>query len=195
MRNVCLTICILGGCCLPAHAGEIEDAANEGIKLYKMGSLKEAAAQWDYAATLARQEIAQQVAELLPGPLPGWSLEDGGNEGFGGGMFGGGVSVQRSYRKEAGDESVELQLMSDNPMMQSMSMMFANPSMAAMSGMKFRTVAGQRALLQDKGQDYELIFSLRDGKAMLMIEASGGDAAANAEAYAEAIDFKALNEK
>ena len=67
--------------------------------------------------------------------------------------------------------------------------------MAAMSGMKFRKLAGQRALVQDKGQDYELIFSLRNGGAMLMIDASGGDAAANAEAYAKAIDFKALNEK
>lgn len=175
----------------PALADDVEDAANMAAKLYKQGDYAKAAAQWDYAATQARKKQAAKSADFLPKPLKGWTLNDQESEGMAGAMFGGGASVTRNYSK--GEAEVNITMVTDNPMIQGVAMMFANPSIAAMSGIKQKIIKGQTALLQSEGEDKQLMFLLRNGRTLITIDARGSkDDSATATAYAEAIDFAAI---
>ncbi|CAA0084281.1 Uncharacterised protein [BD1-7 clade bacterium] len=175
-----------------ALADDVEDAINEGLQLYKSGKFGEAASQWDYASTLARQAKADKVSDLMPKPLAGWESQDSESEGFAGSMMGGGTTVHKTYTKA--EAFVDITMLTDSPMVQAMVMMFANPSVASMSGMRFMTVNGQKALVQNEDGTYELHFQLNNGQTVLSVSAGGSkDNAANAKAYANAIDFKALS--
>lgn len=175
----------------PIMADDVEDAANMAAKLYKQGDFAKAAAQWDYAATQARQKQAAQAANFLPDALKGWTLNDSENEGLAGSMFGGGSSVSRHYSK--GEAEVNITMVSDNPMIQGVAMMFANPSIAAMSGIKQKIIKGQTALIQSEGNDKQLMFLMRNGRTLITIDASGSkDDSATATAYANAINFDAI---
>ena len=81
----------------PALADDVTDAIQEGLNAYKADNLGKAAAQWEYAAQLARQAKAKKVTELLPKALSGWKAEKPDSSSAGAAMFGGGITVSQHY--------------------------------------------------------------------------------------------------
>lgn len=135
-------------------AAGVADAVKEGLGLYKDGKLSDAAAQFDYAATLVRQQRAQQVLVTFPEPPTGWQAEPATSE-TAGAMFGGGITATRTYFKDE-QQSVTIELVLDSPLLQSALAYITNPSLASMSGMKMIKVQGHKATLRDEDGQVEI---------------------------------------
>ena len=169
-------------------ADEVSDAINEGMAHYKKGDLSAAASQLDYAATLIRQQKAGKVTAVFPEPLAGWRAEKAESNSAGGMMMGGGITASRNYQK--GDASVEIELVMDSPMMQSILMMFNNPSMIAMSGAKLIKVQGNKAMLKDEDGDIEIQLVINNN-ALFTIRGYSVSVE-QVKAYAEALNLDKL---
>lgn len=129
-------------------ADDVTDAIEDGLKKYDAGKYGEAAGQFDYAAQLTRQKKANQIKDFLNSmkPLDGWIGEEATSTAAGAGMMGGGITVERKFKKDS--SLMDVSLMSDSPLMQSMMMMFSNPMMAASSGGELATIGGQKAIVK-----------------------------------------------
>jgi len=174
-------------CVTTALADDIEDAINSAHEAYLAQDYATATAQLDYASSLIRQLKAEGIAALFPDPLPGWEADEPDSNAAGGSMFGGGVFSSRKYHR--GRESVTINYTSDSPMMQSVGIMFSNPSMVVMSGGKLKKIKGQQAIFRDDGRRPSLQMIV-GGKVMVNVE--GNTDAATLEQYAAAIDYAAL---
>ena len=68
-------------------------------------------------------------------------------------MMGGGITANRRYRKDS--QSIEIELMVDSPMLQTMLAMFNNPAMiTSMSGIATLTtkINGNNAMYEQNGE-------------------------------------------
>jgi len=173
---------------LCASEAEINEAISAASKHYKAGELSQAIAQLDYASTLIRQEKGELVKQAFPPAPAGWRAEDAQSEVAAAAMFGGGITASRNYYND--NQSIEMQLMMDSPMLQAFSMMLSNPSMIAMSGGKLVKIQGLQAVQKLEGDRLELQFVTPAGA---MVTVSGDNAAQSTMlALANAIDLKKL---
>lgn len=169
---------------------EVEDAIEEGTQYYKSGDFSSAAGSLEYAAQLIRQKKGGELEALLPEPLPGWTAEDASSEAAGAAMFGGGVSAERTYRKE--DSRVTIQIIADSPMLQGVMMMLTNPAVAASSGGKLKKIGGQKALVNyDKDSLSGEIQIALAGRFLVTVDGDG-ITQEDLEGFAEAIDYNTL---
>lgn len=173
-----------------ANADDIEDSIKEGLNYYQEGSYTEAIQSLEYAAQLIKQNKAENMTSLLPEPLSGWKAEQASSQAGGAGMFGGGVSAERQYRK--GSSSVTIQIITDSPMMQGVMMMFSNPMFASSDGGKLEKVGKQKAIVKydtaNRTGDIKLVIANR-----FFILVEGRDVEKNdLTTYAQKINYDKL---
>ncbi len=165
---------------------------DQAAKQYKNGDLAGAASNLDYAAQLVRQKKSENMKDLLPEPLSGWQADEAGSQAIGTAVFGGGITVNREYKK--GSSVVSIEIVSDSPVLQSVMMMLNNPMFAGASGGNLRTIKGQRAIVKynetSKSGDISVVVA---GRFMVTIN---GRQVTEAElvAYAEAVNFQELTQ-
>lgn len=174
------------------QADEVLETIEQAVNLYKQGDFTGAAGNLDYAAQLVRQQKGGQLESFLPEALPGWTATDAQSSSMGAMFLGGGVSAERSYRKNDGDGSVKIVIFTDSPMLQPMMMMFTNPMIAASSGAKLETLAGQRAIVNfssgERRGDVNVVVANR-----ILVTLEGQNVEKEElVAYLEAIDFQGL---
>ena len=172
----------------PAADEEIKQAITTASEAYQTGELSQAAGQLDYAATLIRQLQADHLSQLLPEPLPGWKAGKAESQAGAMGLLGGGIHRSRNYQKD--DSHLEISIMKDSPLLQTMGMLFNNPSMAAMSGYKVKKMQGQTAMIKDEDGDQELTMMI-ENRILLQLEGSN-ISADDLKAYADAINIEAI---
>lgn len=168
-------------------ADDVTDSIQEATAAYESGDIATAVDSLNYAVQLLQQMKGASLAELLPEPLDGWSAEDAESASVGAAMFGGGLTAERSYRKDK--SAVDIQIVTDSPMLQGMMAMFSNPMFAASSGGKMTKINGQKVILKyDQGS--------KDGEVQIMVKnrymvTVSGDNVSEDElkAYVEAMDF------
>ncbi len=162
----------------------------QAVKQYKAGDLAGAASNVDYAAQLIRQKKSEKMKSLLPGPLAGWQAQDANAQAMGTAVFGGGVTVSRKYTK--GPSSVEVEIVSDSPVLQSVMMMLNNPMFAGAGGGTLEMIKGQRAIVKyNKGNRNGEVNIVVAGRFMVTVkgqQVSRTDLAA----YAAAVDYNGL---
>lgn len=173
-------------------ADEVTDTIQEALKNYNEGKYAEAAGSLDYAAQLVRQKKGSMLQKFLPNPMTGWTAEDAKSETMGAAMFGGMLSAERRFKKgETG--SVNVKIVTDSPMLQSMMMVFQNPMLATSDGGKMAKVKDQKAIVKyradDKTGEITLVVANRF---LVQVE---GDSVTEQEMldYAGAVDFSGLN--
>lgn len=134
----------------------IEKALDE----YKNNDFSNAASSLDYASQLIRQKKGEALKELLPAPLDGWTAEKGKSHTTTASFFGGGLTAEKKYRKD--DSVVNISIVTDSPLMQSMIMMFSNPLFAASAG-QFELINGYKGIVnyQNNGGDINIIINNR----------------------------------
>lgn len=135
---------------LPAAADEISDALAQANGAYAAGDLATAKQQTDAAAMLLAQKSAEQLAEVFPEPLEGWTAEEATTDGMSAAMFGGGIMAGRTYT-DADGNTVTIEVTGDSPMLMSLAGFFASPDMAAALG-EAATIAGQQAIVTEEGK-------------------------------------------
>lgn len=139
-------VLIGGGAGLSASADEIAESIEEALQYYKAGELNNAAAGLDYAAQLIRQKSGGELEAFLPEALPGWTAQDARSQAMGTSIFGGGISAARVFRKD--NSRMEAKITADSPLLQSMSIMFSNPMLAAADGGRLEKIQGERAIVK-----------------------------------------------
>lgn len=185
--TIFLALAPLGSVC----ADDVTDSINEALKQYENGEFADAVQSLDYASQLIRQKKGGQLEAFLPAPLAGWKAEEAQSSAAGAAMFGGGVTAERSYTK--GDSRVQVNIITDSPMMQGMMVMFSNPMMATADGGKLEKINGEKAIVKYSKENKDGNINLVVGN-RFMITIDGSDITReDLLAYAKAIDFKKLS--
>ncbi len=180
--------------CLPlkSQADEVLESIEQAVSLYKQGDFSGAAGNLDYAAQLVRQQKGGQLESFLPEALSGWTAADAQSSSMGAMFMGGGVSAERNYREDDGDGRVQITIFTDSPMLQTVIMMFNNPMIAASSGAKLETHAGQRAIVDyASGENRGEIRVVVDNRILVTVEGRHVEKT-DLVTYLEAIDFQGL---
>jgi hypothetical protein len=189
------TIFVVGVILLPLQASAMEKddvlkTIDEAIKQYTDGDYAGAASNLDYASQLVRQKKSVRMKDLLPEPLAGWQAQPASAQTVGTAVFGGGVTVSRSYSK--GDASVSIEIVTDSPVLQSMMMMLNNPMFAGASGGTLESIKGQRGIVKyeprSRSGEINIVVANR-----FMVTVKGNNVERQTlVAYAGAIDFTSL---
>ncbi|MBN1327162.1 MAG: hypothetical protein JW996_04365 [Candidatus Cloacimonetes bacterium] len=171
-------------------ADEISDLIEAGLKNYKDGDYSQAIENLSYANQLIKQKKGENLEVLLPAPLSGWEADDATSSAAADALFGGGITVSRDYYKE--DSNINITIMSDSPMMQSMMMIMSNPMFATSDGGKIETINGQKAIVKfeasGRSGDVNIIVN---GKYMITVQ--GNNITKNDLVdYAKAIDYNKI---
>ncbi|THB69702.1 MAG: hypothetical protein D6B27_00210 [Gammaproteobacteria bacterium] len=173
-----------------SFADDVTDSINKALKSYKNGEYSEAITNLDFAAQLVRQKKSSSLGDYLPAPLSGWKAKDIESQAVGGAMMGGMVSAAREYTK--GNSVVNINVMTDSPLLQTMMMFVSNPMMASASGMKVKKISGHNAIIEYKANSKSgNLHVVINGKVLVTVNGSSV-ALADIEKYAAAVDYKKI---
>lgn len=168
-----------------AAADEVTDLLQEAIEAYEQGDFTLVKENLGYTTQLLNEISADAIAAALPEPLPGWSAKDADTTASAAaGIFGGGIEATRVYTK--GNSRVQIGITGESPIMSQMMMMMSNPALAGSMGKMVR-IGKQRGIQSKDGQKLTIVFNNR-----LLISIEGKSSIEEKIAYAEAIDFNAL---
>ncbi len=188
MKNGFLLLTLLFSTSYSVSADDIKSAIDQGMSHYKQGELSQAVAQLNYAATLIQQKKSEQIVDVFPEPLDGWQAEEAESEAAGAMMMGGGISANKYYYN--GDATVDIELMMDSPLLQSIAAMFSNPAMITMSGKKLTKINGVHAMYENMGDEIELVFIVNNN-ALFTLRGTNTTRKV-VESYAKAINITQL---
>jgi len=177
-----------------AQADEIIDQIKEGLQLYEKGSHSEAVTALNFAVGQIQQKQAAGLKNVFPEPLAGWQAEESSGESAPAAFMGGGISASRHYYVENQDKSVDIEIVTDSPLLQSLMMFFTNPAFfASQPGAKLVKIQGQKAVQKFSRQDREGEIDIVIGSRMLVsVKGQAIDNTDDLLAYANAIDYQAL---
>ncbi|HJW30903.1 MAG TPA: hypothetical protein VJ508_16830 [Saprospiraceae bacterium] len=99
--------------------------------------------------------VAQQVAQMLPKTVNGLSADGEGQVNTAGmGMMGGGITITQNYKNPTKPENTaEVQIMANSPMLATMNMALGNPAMMG-QGYKSVRVGSHRTIMKTEMQDF-----------------------------------------
>ncbi len=186
MRRSILLATTLAALCAgaPARADDIATAITEAQRAYQGGQIQAAQTALQEALQLLAQRAAAGLAGALPDALPGWTAEEATSNATGAAGLFGGSTASRNYRNAQG-QTVEIQVMSDNPMIAQLGAIMANPMLAGSMGRLVR-IGEQRAIQSSDGNVQMLV----DNRILVQVQ---GDAPAEAKlAFARAINMARL---
>ena len=170
---------------VPVAADEIIDQINQAIKLYQAGDFAGAAGELEFAAAQIRQLRAGEISGALPEALPGWTAEEAETAAMGAAMFGGGTSASRSYTRDGA--SVDVNIVADSPMLQSLAMMLNNPMLLSGSGQELIRVQGNKAAKEWKGDGGTINVVIMNS---VLVTVNGSDCSEEElMKYAEGVDY------
>jgi len=177
-----------------ACADEVADQIKEALELYQKGNYSEAVANLNFAVGQIQQKQAAGLKGVFPEPLQGWQAKDSSGDFAPAAFLGGGVSASRHYYVEDTDRSVDIEIVTDSPLLQSVMMFFTNPAFtASQPDTKLVKIGGQKALQKFNSQDREGEINIVIASRMLVsIKSRGSDKPDDMLAYANAMDFGKL---
>ncbi|MQX37198.1 hypothetical protein [Roseospira navarrensis] len=180
-----LAVAVSIGLPAPAHADEIEDSITAALDAYRAGDVDLAKEELDFAAQLLAQMKAEGLAGFLPPAMSGWTREDGETQAMGAAMMGGGQTAGATYTR--GSDTVDIQLVADNPMIAAMGAMFANPAaMGAMGSIK--RIGREKVIVTNDGELQALVNN------RILVQVSGSASVEDKTAYFEAMDIAGLKD-
>lgn len=166
-----------------ADPDEFQSVLKETQDLYAAGDTGAVKKNLEYLLQLVAEMRLTSIVDFLPAPMEGWTAEEGNQTAMSAAMFGGGLSASRTYRK--GEETVELTIVGDSPMLAQMSMIFSNPMIASSSGHKMIRIDREPAMVQD-----DQVMMLVGNRWMLTAQGTAGEEAK--VGYLTAIDRAGL---
>lgn len=125
-----------------AQADKVTDAIDRASKAYSAGKLSTTSRELQFAIGRIGRRLAKAYSEAMPPAPDGWKARRARRSNRAVGVMGLGITVTRRYRPDDGRGSASAQIIIDNPMIQAMGAMFANPAMAQSSGYERLEVKG-----------------------------------------------------
>lgn len=172
-----------------AHADDVTDQINEALKAYQNHDTQTAIAALDAASNLMRQSRADGLKKLLPPPPPGWTADAAESTAVSVAMLGGGVTGSRVYHN--GVQRVEVQLVADSPMLQTVAALIASP-LGAIGGMKTVVIGGRRMSYTENDHSY---MTLVADKVIVRVEGNSDTPDATLKSFIGVIDFAAIEKQ
>jgi len=177
-----------------AYADEISDQIMTGKNLYEKGKYSQAVDELQFAIGQIQALQVDELRKALPEPLPGWEGEETEGASIPMGMFGGGLSVSRHYYKEDSDESIDVEILGQSPLLQSMMIFFQNPAfLATQPNSKMVRVKGEKAIEKFSAQEKDGELSLvLEGKTIISVKGSNITDKKILYDYMEKVDFNII---
>jgi hypothetical protein len=126
-----------------AQADKVTDAIDRASKAYSDGKLSSTSRELQFAIGRVSRRLARAYQEAMPPAPDGWKARRARRRNQGIGVMGMGISVNKRYRADGGGRGrASAQIIIDNPMIQAMGAMFANPALAQNSGFERLEVKG-----------------------------------------------------
>lgn len=170
----------------PAAADEFLEALDAAKQAYEEGDFGAVREELNYATGLLAQMRGDELSNVLPEPLDGWTAEQGG--GGGGAAVFGGVTVSRQYRRDR--DRVTVTIVTDSPAMQGMIAIMSNPAIAQSQGGRMERIKRQKAVIKYNEKNRRGDINIVVKQTLVTIE--GTAERDELVAYAKAIDFKKL---
>ena len=82
------------------EADPVIQTIEKALEEYKKDDFSNAASSLDYASQLIRQKKGEALGKLLPGPLDGWTADEGKAKVTAASLFGGGLTAEKNYMKD-----------------------------------------------------------------------------------------------
>ncbi|MEJ2122032.1 MAG: hypothetical protein P8Z76_15270 [Alphaproteobacteria bacterium] len=124
-----------------AQADKVTDAIDRASKAYSDGKLSSTSRELQFAIGRVSRRLAKAYQEAMPPAPDGWKARRARRRNQGIGVMGMGISVNKRYRSGSRGRA-SAQIIIDNPMIQAMGAMFANPALAQNSGFERLEVKG-----------------------------------------------------
>lgn len=196
IKTACLILALMLLIPAAALADETGDAIEQGLAFYKKGKLTKAIGELEFALAQMRQQKAEAIQKLLPQPPEGWKSEPGRSSSAGAGFMGGGVSATSNYRQVNGRGRVQIQVISDSPMIGAMAAMLQNPAFAQSSqGAKLTRFQGLKAIITSKSPKRAELQTLINNKMLFKVSANQVEEAAKlVKEFGMLVDMDKLSE-
>ena len=162
------------------------DQINEALQAYQNHDTQTAITALDAASNLLRQSRADGLKRLLPQPPPGWTADVAESTAVSVAMLGGGVTASRAYHN--GVQRVEVQIVADSPMLQSLAQLISSP-LGAIGGMKTVVIGGRRMSYTENDRTY---MALVADKMIVKIQGNADTPDPTLRSFIAAIDFAAI---
>jgi hypothetical protein len=162
----------------------------EATEFYREGNYSEAVTSLNLAVQQIQEKKGSTLADLLPEPLEGWTAEAAQPEVAAAAMLGGGLRVERTYRRD--QASVQIQIVSDSPMLQAIMMMFANPMFASADGGRMERFGRQKAIVKFDPESGRGSINAVVANRLLISLDSRGASEEELRSYAAAVDFEKI---
>lgn len=175
-----LGVAVLSSMLLFSAAAQAEDdvveQVNMGLELYQEQEYGAAITELEFAISDIRKQMSGLIAKTFPEPPAGWSAEEADSASGGGaallmGGGGGGAALERTYREDGGEGTLEAKLMVDNPMVQAMSGLFSNPALiAAQPNTERERLGRETAIVKWEPEDSHAEVTLMlDGRILMQV--------------------------
>lgn len=168
----------------PARADDIAGALAEAQRAYQGGQVQAAQTAVQRALELLQQRGAGDLAAALPAPLAGWTAGEARTTAGGGAGVLGGSMASRSYRN-AQRQTVEIEVMSNNPMVGQLAAVLRDPASAQALGQPQQV--GTLRAIQARNGDLQMMVGERT-----LVRVRGTAPAEAKMEYARAIDVARL---
>lgn len=158
---IILCLCLLTPSFIIAEEQDpVLQTIEKALQEYKDNNYSNAATNLDYASQLIRQKKGEALATFLPEALEGWIASEGTSQVTAASLFGGGLTAERAYTKDAA--KVNIAILTDSPLLQPMIMMFSNPIFAASAG-QFELINGYKGIIkyQNDSGDVNIVVNNR----------------------------------
>jgi len=172
------------------RADDVTNALKKAETAYESGNYSEAMSSLDYAGQLIRQKKGEAITKLLPEPLSGWSAEEPTTESAAATMFGGMITAQRQYSKEA--SSVIVKITTDSPLLSSFVGLLTSDTLVNAAGSKLETVNGQKAIVEFNKEEKRGEINVVVGEKLLVAVEGSDVTRQELTAYAAALDYTKL---
>jgi hypothetical protein len=169
-------------------ADEFNDALKQAEKYYSQGKYSQVINELNYALSLVNNKLAEKYKVLIPDAINNWEANEIEMQFAGLALAGGGVSLSRHYYQQNSEATVDIEMISNSPLLSTILMMFSNPLF--LGGNKIVTVNGERAIEEWNAneQNGSLSFVL-ENTMLITINGSSLESSKTLHEFAQKIDF------
>jgi len=152
MKKLFIIAVLLVSFCLSisCYADDITDQITQALGLYKQDKYSEAVSELRFAIGQIHGLQAEKIKLSLPKPLSGWKGAESESSQSSMTIMGGGLAVSKEYTK--GEQSVNIEIVTESPLLQTVMMFIANP-MFVEKGKKLIKVGSHKAVIEYNNTD------------------------------------------
>ena len=172
-----------------SYGDQISDQIESARKLYRDGRYSRAVSELKAAAAEIQLLQADKLKKALPKPLSGWSADEPTSVRAGMQFLGGGIAIVRQYHLKESEGEIEIGVVTESPLLQSVMMFLSNPLFIAEDRSKETINLGNYSGIVEFSEGKGELDLLVGTKTLVTVKGSSIEDTKILKKYAEKIDF------